>query len=83
MKPLRGTSYDKRQRRVKIWLVCIYLSYSMLLMPVHKLYRIASLFEGENFHEFHESIAIREKFYPQNISYKISLSNYSKRVYYS
>ena len=55
----------------------------MLLMHVHKLYRIASLFEGENFHEFHESIAIREKFYPQNISYKLTLSNYSKRVYNS
>ena len=25
-------------------------------------YRIAGFFEGENFHEFHESIAIRENF---------------------
>ena len=26
------------------------------------MYRIAGFFEGENFHEFHESIAIRENF---------------------
>ena len=26
------------------------------------VYRIAGIFEGENFHEFHESIAIRENF---------------------
>ena len=29
---------------------------------VHSKYRIAGFFEGENFHKFHESIAIRENF---------------------
>ena len=29
---------------------------------MHMLYSIAGFFEGENFHEFHESIAIHENF---------------------
>ena len=45
-------------------------------------YRIAGFFEGENFHEFHELVAIRENFPSKYLllETKVTLFKYLKHV---
>ena len=56
--------------------------YFVALISVHVLYRIVGFFEGEKFHEFQESIAIRENFtleiFTKSIRHCVLLTKFMK-----
>ena len=67
---------------VSITMSVRFLESQMKIFPYMDTYRIAGFFKGENFHEFHESIAIRENFtleiFTKSIRHCVLLTSFVK-----